>query len=175
MDHEAVQSEDLAVLNRISQALNREADVAGALNSALTLLVDLMGLETAWISLADRSPLDQAGIEGFSLGAYCNLPPGLSPEHSESWSNSCTCQDLMREGNLTQAYTEVSCSRLANVNGDHRDLTVHASTPLVSGDRQLGILNIAAKAWNGNGVNNIQRIFYGILPCDRPCVSVHRD
>lgn len=148
MDNEAIQSEDLAALNRISEALNREAEVAGALNSALSHLVTLMGLETAWITLANRSPLDQAGNESFSLAAHCNLPPGIAPERSEVWSHSCTCQDLMREGNLTEAYTEVSCSRLTNVNGGRRGLTVHASTPLVSGDRQLGILNIAAQDWN---------------------------
>jgi sigma-B regulation protein RsbU (phosphoserine phosphatase) len=148
MDQEAVQSEDLTVLHRISEALNREAEVEGALNSALGQLVNLMGLETAWITLANRSPLDQSGIESFSLGAHSNLPQGLAPENPEAWSHTCTCQDLMRDGNLTEAYTEVSCSRLAKVEGDRRGLTVHASTPLVSGDRQLGILNIAAKDWN---------------------------
>ncbi len=147
MEHAVVQSEDLAILNRISEALNREADVAGALNSALGLLVNLMGLETAWITLANRAPLDRAGIEGFSLAAHCNLPPGLAPEDSQVWGQSCTCQDLMRAGDLTEAYTEVSCSRLATVSKGGRGLTVHASTPLVSGDRQLGILNIAAKDW----------------------------
>ncbi len=148
MDHESVQNKDLAVLNRISEALNREAEVAGALNSALTHLVNLMGLETGWITLANRSPLDQAGIESFSLGAHCNLPPGLAPDNAEDWSHSCTCQDLMRDGKLTEAYAEVSCSRLSNVDGGRGGLTVHASTPLVSGDRQLGILNIAARDWN---------------------------
>jgi sigma-B regulation protein RsbU (phosphoserine phosphatase) len=148
MDQEAVQSEDLAVLNRISEALNREAEVEGALNSALGQLVNLMGLETAWISLANRSSLDQAGIESFSLGAHSNLPPGLAPENAEVWSHTCTCQDLMLDGNLREAYTEVSCSRLASVVGGRDGLTVHASTPLVSGNRQLGILNIAAKDWN---------------------------
>ncbi len=147
MDQEAVQREDLAVLNRISEALNREAEVEGALNSALGQLVNLMGLETAWISLANRSSLDQADIESFSLGAHSNLPPGLAPENAEVWSHACTCQDLMLDGNLIEAYTEVSCSRLASVVGGRNGLTVHASTPLVSGNRQLGILNIAAKDW----------------------------
>lgn len=148
MDQEAVQSEDLTVLNRISEALNREADVEGALNSALGQLVNLIGLETAWITLVNRSSLDQASIESFSLSAHCNLPPGLAPENDQAWNHTCTCQDLMRDGNLTEAYTEVSCSRLAKVEGDRRGLTVHASTPLVSGNRQLGILNIAASDWN---------------------------
>ena len=148
MEQEAIQSEDLAVLNRISEALNREAEVEGALNSALGLLVNLMGLETAWISLANRSSLDQAGIEGFTLGAHCNLPPGLAPDIPGVWNHSCTCQDLMQDGDLTEAYTEVSCSRLASVVGGRNGLTVHASTPLVSADRQLGILNIAAKDWD---------------------------
>jgi len=147
MDQEAVQSEDLAVLNRISEALNREAEVEGALNSALGQLVNLMGLETAWISLANRSSLDQAGIESFSLGAHSNLPPGLAPENAEVWNHTCTCQGLMLDGNLTEAYTEVGCSRLASVVGGRNGLTVHASAPLVSGNRQLGILNIAAKDW----------------------------
>ncbi len=148
MDHEAIQNEDLAALNRIIEALNREVEVAGALNSSLSHLVNLMGLETAWITLANRAPLDQADIESFSLGAHCNLPPGLAPEYPEVWGHTCTCQKLLRDGNLTEAYTEVSCSRLAEVEGDRRGLTVHASTPLVSGDRQLGILNIAAKDWD---------------------------
>lgn len=145
---EAIGIEDLATLNRISEALNREADVEGALNSALSHLVDLMGLETAWITLVNNPSLVQPGIEGFSLGAHCNLPPGLAPDRAEVWNRSCTCQDLMREGGLTEAYAEVNCSRLANARGDCRGLTVHASTPLVSGDRELGILNIAAQDWS---------------------------
>ena len=38
-------------LNKIAETLNRSADVATALNSALADLVDLMGLETGWIFL----------------------------------------------------------------------------------------------------------------------------
>lgn len=145
---ESIGIEDLTTLNRISEALNRESDVKGALNSALNHLVELMGLETAWITLVSNPSLDRPEIEGFSLGAYCNLPPGLAPDQGEVWNHQCTCQDLMRAGNLNQAYTEVACSRLASASGDCRGLSVHASTPLVSGDRQLGILNIAAKDWS---------------------------
>lgn len=142
-----IEFEDLAALNQISEALNREADVKGALSSALDHLVALMGLETAWIALVNNPPLDQPGIAGFSLGAHCNLPPGLAPDRAEVWNRSCTCQDLMRAGELTQAYTEIDCSRLANARSEGAGLKVHASTPLVSGDRELGILNIAAKDW----------------------------
>ncbi len=147
MQH-TIEFEDLAALNRISEALNREPDVEGALNSALRQLVELMGLETAWITLVKNPSLDRPGIEEFALGAHCNLPPGLAPDRTQVWGRSCTCQDLMREGKLQSAYTEVSCSRLANAGGDSRGLTVHASAPLISGDRELGILNIAARDWS---------------------------
>lgn len=39
------------------------------------------------------------------------------------------------------------CSRLGDASGDRRGLAVHASVPLRSGDRVLGILNVAGPDW----------------------------
>ena len=144
---EAVLNEDLTTLNRIAEILNRATDVEGALNSALAQLVRLMGLESGWITRVKPSSPKNAGREEFYLAAHHNLPPGLAPGLPEVWNRSCRCQDLFREGSLAEAYTEVHCSRLESAQGDCRGLTVHASAPLVSGDRRLGILNIAGRDW----------------------------
>lgn len=140
-------NEDLTTLNRIAETLNRASDVEKALNSALAHLVRLMGLESGWIARVKASPLRNAGREEFSLVAHYNLPPGLAPDHPEVWNRTCRCQDLFRQGKLAEAYTEIHCSRLESAEGDRRGLTVHASAPLISGDRRLGILNVAGVDW----------------------------
>jgi len=134
--------EDLESLNRIAETLNRAVDVRSALDSALDQLLAIMALDTAWILL--RTPLGQEGAP-FELAAHRNLPPAL--EDPKAWESGCYCQDLCLEGKLTAAYTEVGCSRLAEAEIGRRDLQVHASSPLRSGGKTLGILNVAGRAW----------------------------
>jgi GAF domain-containing protein len=139
-------AEDLTTLNQIVETLNRAVDVRGALDSALARLVELMGLETGWIFV--KAPTAQDGgdeDEGYVLTAHYNLPPALTD--AGVWEVGCKCQSLCDQGRLTEAYNEVRCSRLGSASGDRRGLTVHASAPLRSGDRILGILNVAGPDW----------------------------
>lgn len=140
--------EQLTILNHIADTLNRAVDVRSVLDHTLADLVKLMGLETAWISL--REPSEQGGDLGnrWTLAAHHNLPPALSLDNTDAWAGICTCQQLCDERSLTEAYNEVRCSRLGRAHGDRRGLTVHATTPLRSGDRSLGVLNVAAPDWS---------------------------
>ena len=140
--------EDLTTLNQIVETLNRAVDVRGALDSALARLVELMGLETGWIFVKDAGTLDDDSCGGYRLAAHHNLPPGLATDDPATWAPGCKCQRLSDEGLLTKAYNEVRCSRLASTSGDRRGLDVHASVPLRSGGRILGILNVAAADWS---------------------------
>jgi sigma-B regulation protein RsbU (phosphoserine phosphatase) len=45
------------------------------------------------------------------------------------------------------AYNEVRCSRLGGAVGERGGLAVHATAPLRSGERMLGLLNVAAPSW----------------------------
>jgi sigma-B regulation protein RsbU (phosphoserine phosphatase) len=145
MDSKDKRIEDLQTLNLISETLNRSADVNSALNSALAHLVDLMNLETGWITLIDPTTDVLPGGTSFVLAAHHNLPPALSPVRSEVWNPVCDCQRMCMEGRLEMAFNEIQCSRLAVAEGDRRGLTIHASSPLRSGNRILGILNVAAR------------------------------
>jgi serine phosphatase RsbU (regulator of sigma subunit) len=140
--------EDLTILNKISETLNQATDVQSALHSALAQLARLMPAKTGWITLIDHAVRGQVGEEQFTLASHHNLPPGLVPEKREVWEGTCRCQDLCRQGKLTRAYNEIHCSRLEAATGEKRGLTVHASVPLMSGDRKMGILNVAAKDWS---------------------------
>ena len=164
MTSHADQIDDLNTLNQIGETLNRAVDVRGALDSALARLVELMGLETGWIfvkaptdrdvgessppsALPDRHAHGEAG-EGYVLAAHHNLPPGLASHDAGVWAPGCKCQGLCDQGRLAGPYNEVRCSRLASTRGDRRGLAVHASVPLRSGERTVGILNVAAPDWS---------------------------
>lgn len=139
---------DLQTLNDISVALNRSPDVQTALDTSLAKLVDLMGLETGWIFVVDEGANDRWGGRGFRLAAHYNLPSDLAVTNPDAWDKSCDCQTLCLQGKMTGAYNEIRCSRLRSVWGEGNELAVHASAPLQSGNRVLGILNVAAPDWS---------------------------
>jgi sigma-B regulation protein RsbU (phosphoserine phosphatase) len=137
----------LTALANIAETLNRAVDVRGVLDDALARLVELMGLETGWIFLKDPAAQERWAGSGYVLAAHHNLPPALATDSAEAWAGGCACQRICNDACLNKAYNEVQCSRLASVSGDRGGLVVHASTPLHSGDRILGILNVAAPDW----------------------------
>jgi sigma-B regulation protein RsbU (phosphoserine phosphatase) len=140
-------TDNLTTLNQIVETLNRAVDVRSVLDTALAQLVELMGLETGWIFLRDPAAGERRQGAGYLLAAHHNLPPALALDNPDAWKDGCKCQSQCDQCSLTEAYNEVRCSRLAGASGDRRGLAVHASTPLRSGDRTLGILNVAGPAW----------------------------
>ena len=147
MSSESELMDNLSTLNRIVESLNQAVDVRTVLEQALADLVELMGLQTAWISLDDTADPGHPGAGEWLLAAHHNLPPALEPG-SGAWQGSCSCREQCSRGRLTEAYNEVHCSRLDGARGDRRGLAVHASAPLRSANRTLGILNVAADDWS---------------------------
>lgn len=126
---------ELAILRHIAETLNRAADVEEALNDTLRSVVELLGLQTAWAFLVEEGVL--------ALTAWQGLPPAIEPG-SDAWCGGCSCNSLFRSGELKHAINIVQCSRLAEAEGDKRGLEFHASVPLRSEDRMLGIMNVAS-------------------------------
>jgi len=137
----------LTTLNKIIDTLNRAVDVRDVLQSSLVDIVALLELETGWIFLVDEQAQDTWEGQGYTLAAYHNLPPALAAQNPQAWDKGCECQGLCDDGQLEKAYNEIHCSRLSESIGDRKGLVVHASVPLQSGERVLGILNIAGPDW----------------------------
>lgn len=137
--------EKLTVLNHIAETLNQAVDVHSVLGQTLEHLVKLMGLETGWIFLQDPAAQERWWGQGYVLAAHYNLPPALDLESAEAWERGCDCQDLCSRSCLTEAYNVMRCGRLGDAHGDRQGLAMHASAPLRSGDRILGILNVAGE------------------------------
>lgn len=136
---------ELTTLHSIGEILNREPDFASALHCALVRLVDLLGIDTAWVFLA-RHAVGDAHFVGLEIGAAVGLPPALEGEGCAGLRNgSCWCEGMFRRGELDRGLNVVECSRLGHSDGDTRGLEVHASVPLKGrGGAPLGILNLAS-------------------------------
>lgn len=146
---------DLQALNEISLILNQSLDVRTALNDSLAKLVELMGLETGWIFLIDPATGGRREGRRWRLTAHYNLPPGLAATNVSVWDKPCDCQRICLADNGGRAFNEVHCSRLSSVMEKTMGLAIHSSAPLRSGDRLLGILNIAAPSWSAFTSRNL--------------------
>ena len=127
-------NEILRGLYRIANRLNRSVTVEEVLEASLSLSMELPVVQAAWISLWDAKQV-------FRLAGSRNLPPAL--ESPEVWESDCLCQRKMLAGELDQVVNSLQCERLQKASGDTKGLRFHASIPLKSGGRLLGILNLA--------------------------------
>lgn len=132
---------ELAILNRIAQALNRSGEVQEALDSTLGLVAELLGLRSAWVWLLDPEGRPY-------LAAARHLPPFLrEPARMEGWL--CRCLDAFTRGAMASAANidVLECSRLERAASESGGLRYHASIPLYLGARKVGVMNVAGPDW----------------------------
>jgi sigma-B regulation protein RsbU (phosphoserine phosphatase) len=146
----------LRALNELAQHLNQSADLEAALAATLHIITKAMNLKTAWIFLLPeiwgQTHIITNPPHDYALTAACGLPPGLERDgrYFLCQPPDCHCQGQLRRGRLKRAVNIVQCSRLqdsARADGDNRGLFFHATTPIISGDRILGLLNVATEEW----------------------------
>jgi two-component system NarL family sensor kinase len=145
---------ELAILNTIAQALNREVDLDLTLRTALAQVADLLGLHTGWIWL-----LDEATGTPY-LAAAQNLPPGLAsaPERMEG---SCYCLDSYVGGELPKAanINIITCSRLKLLVDGTDGLRYHASIPLYAHGKKLGVLNVVSADYRKLSADDLRLLY----------------
>jgi serine phosphatase RsbU (regulator of sigma subunit) len=147
----------LRALNHLAEHLNRSVDIRTLLATVVETLVQAMGLKTAWTFLWTEAGLYRTTSAAdpphdFALAACCGLPPGLEQDDRSCLCQppDCHCQRLLRNGQLVRAVNIVECTRLryaAGHAGDTQGLLFHATVPLVSQNRPVGLINIATEQW----------------------------
>lgn len=147
----------LFAINQISEQLNSSIDVQSALDNTLRTLLKVMNLQTGWVSMitnlhVSAFPAGNSPPHGFALAAACGLPAGLEQDDRRFLRQppACNCQRLLIKGRLTRAVNIVECTRLRDSMGaecDNQGLLFHASVPLISQGRLLGLINVAATEW----------------------------
>lgn len=129
----------IAVFRDIAEALNRANDISAAMDAILPRLGEALGLQTAWAFRYDeqRRSFVEVGASG--------LPPALDEcAQKRLRTGWCECQSQFVQRELDEAVNIVRCSRLKSAVGDTGNLHFHASIPLRSKSKPLGILNLAA-------------------------------
>jgi serine phosphatase RsbU (regulator of sigma subunit) len=147
----------LRALNHLAEHLNRSVDIRTLLTTAVETLVQAMGLKTAWAFLWTEAGLcTMAGFNDsphdFALAACCGLPPGLEQDNRRFLCQppDCYCQRLLRNEQLVRAVNIVECTRLqvaARHAGETEGLLFHATVPLISHNRSVGLINVATEEW----------------------------
>ncbi len=144
-----LQLDQLEVLRTMAEHLNRQIELQPMLDSALALVMKLLGLKTGWIFLVDE--------EGrFTCAAAHGFPAALA---ADEWAalrwTPCSCQRMLLEGELKEPVNIVKCEWLkrihqalagadpATVAEQTGNLHLHVSVPLRAGERVLGLLNLA--------------------------------
>jgi DNA-binding NarL/FixJ family response regulator len=80
------------------------------------------------------------------LAASYNLPPALS-NHPERLSGWCFCIEKYLSNNIAKArnISEITCSRLKNIKSGTRDLKFHATIPITTNGKKVGLINLVSK------------------------------
>lgn len=125
--------ESLNGLYKIADGLNQSLSIGDVCEKALTRATALPSVRAGWIALRD-------GETGFRMGATLNLPPAL--EEPGVFDGDCLCRRKLLSGELDSATNIFECERLMQAQGDTRGLRVHATIPLWSANRTLGIMNL---------------------------------
>ena len=144
---------ELSVLNGIARELNRSVNLDQALRFTLSQVAELLGLRTGWIWLIRESSPEPY------LAAAQNLPPVLADEPRRmDGSGYCYCLDTYRKGDLGGAanVNVLTCSRLNGLVDGTDGLRYHASIPLYSGEKKLGVMNVASPGWRGLDPDDLQ-------------------
>lgn len=137
---------ELSILHAIADALNRQTDLRRALQTTLSQVADLFGLETGWVFLIrdDGNPY---------LAASQNLPDPFVDE-PERMEGDCYCLDSFLAGEMDAAANAgiITCSRLKHIVSLADGLRYHATIPLYAQEtdgvrRKLGVLNVASAEW----------------------------
>ncbi len=157
LDDKERELERLRAMGQIVEQLNGSVDIRSALESSLRTLLQVMNLQSGWVSLlaGSQSSIFSSGDaepHGFVLATACDLPPGLSRDdcHFLRQPPACHCQRLLTEGRLARAINIVECTRMRDsmrAAGDNQGLRFHASVPLISQAKPLGLINVATADW----------------------------
>lgn len=134
--------QEMYTLKTIAETLNTSNDLNLMLDTVLGKLLELTGLTAGWVFLIDTQG-EYACISDYGL------PPALLYNDKEPMRcGSCWCVNRFRDGRLDNAVNIINCKRLEDAVehqwGETYDITHHATVPLRSGEKLLGLLNVAA-------------------------------
>ncbi len=140
MEIENLNIRELKCLYSISLHLNSVVDLNTALMLVLKETIKALDMNTGWIWLLHPK------TNSVFLAASHNLPKAFK-ERPERLSGWCYCIEKYLENDMptAQNISEVTCSRLKDINAGTNGLKYHATLPLYEKEKKIGLLNIVSE------------------------------
>ncbi|MBI3975835.1 MAG: sensor histidine kinase [Armatimonadetes bacterium] len=155
MERSFTEARQMLIFRGIAEVLNRSFTLREALDGALHRIVELLDVQAGWIFLYDQETRE------FRLAADVNLPGALAAAGKRRMTGDCRCNQLLREGRLTEAVNLIPCARLEQALPETPELHRHASVPLIAQDETVGILNLLlphGRAFNADELAMLESI-----------------
>jgi len=130
---------ELSSLNVIATTISRSLELEKVLADTLRTVLDLMDLKAGWIFLRERE------TDKLILTSHLGLSPEFAREEMERPLGDCICSHVMRRKKPLIAEDILKCPRLSRSVVEKEGLACHASVPLISKDRVVGVMNVASE------------------------------
>ena len=130
---------ELSSLNVIATTISRSLELEKVLADTLRTVLDLMDLKAGWIFLREGE------TDKLILTSHLGLSPEFVREETERPLGNCICSHVMRRKKALIAENILKCPRLSRSVVGEQGLACHASVPLISKDRVVGVMNVASE------------------------------
>ncbi len=130
---------ELSSLNVIATTISRSLELEKVLADTLRTVLDLMDLKAGWIFLREGE------TNKLILTSHLGLSPEFVREETERPLGNCICSHVMRRKKPLIAENILKCPRLSRSVVEEQGLACHASVPLISKDKVVGVMNVASE------------------------------
>ena len=132
------QNQKLSSLNTIASIVGQSLDIKKVLSDTLATVLDLMGLKGGWI-------FQKCEEKGLTLVAHKGLSAQFVKEESGKPQAGCICFKVIRKKKPLIVENILKCSRLSKSVIKKEGLACHASVPLISKNKVVGVMNVASE------------------------------
>ena len=132
-------NQELSSLNIITTTISRSLELEKVLADTLRTVLDLMDLKAGWIFLREGE------ADRLILTSHLGLSPEFVKEETERPLGNCICSHVMRGKEPLIAENILKCPRLSRSVVEEEGLARHASVPLISKDKVVGVMNVASE------------------------------
>jgi PAS domain S-box-containing protein len=130
---------ELAALNAIAATVSGSLELDALLVDTLAKVLEVMQLPAGWVFVHDGDG------DNLVLAAERGLSPQFAAEEGTNPLGACACKQVLRTGKAMIVDDMLACPRLSPEVVQAEGLVVHASVPLKSKNRVVGVMNVASK------------------------------
>jgi len=132
-------NQELSSLNAIATTMSQSLELEKVLADTLKTVLDVMGLKAGWILLRE------AQDDRLTLASHHGLPQEFLREEVEEIPGECIGFHVIQRKETLITEDLLECPRLSRSLAEGETMACHASVPLISKDKVVGVMNVASK------------------------------